>query len=191
MAGSVDVGGPLPSDRAYREHPTAVYRYRAGAQGGLLGGMAMTVVAFVYGLVTGVGVWVPVNLIGATLVRELQGASFEQLQQFDYAAVVAGLLIHITMSVGLGLVFALLLPALPGRPLIWGAVLGPLLFTITSLAVLPIVNDVMARYLDWVSFAVAHVAYGLVLGAWIEHSRRVPAWHAPDAVGRPVEPDAP
>src|SRR5512141_943937 len=99
--------------------PALVYPYSAGLFGGLLGGLAMIPVALAYGLLSGDGVWYPVNLIAATLVRSWQGASAAQLEQFSLTGLILGLLIHLVMSIGLGLAFAVLLPTFPGTPIVW------------------------------------------------------------------------
>jgi len=161
----------LPEDSV----PAWVYPYKVGVTGGALGGLVMVAVAIMYGIFSGRGVWLPVNLIGATLVRDLQGASIETLSQFSSAALVAGLLLHAAISVGLGFVFAVLLPTMPGPPMIWSLTVGPLLWSIASLLVLPALNPVMAEHVEEGSFFVAHVVYGIVLGWWIP---RTPKIHA-------------
>ena len=153
--------------------PAMVHTYRAGLVGGLLGGLAMVAVALIYGVLAGT-VWLPVNLIGATVVRELQTAPPDVLSTFQPAALVAGLVIHLALSAFLGLVFALLLPTLPGPPILWSIVIGPALWGIASLLVLPAVNPVMAEYVDVPSFFLAHLVYGLVLGWWIARSPKIP-----------------
>ncbi len=150
--------------------PEWVYPYPAGAVGGFLGGVAVAVVGGGYGLISGIGPWLPVNVVAATLMRGMQEYSPEALRQFDLLALIVGLLIHMAMSVGLGVMFSFILPALPGRPLYWGPVIGPLLWVGASVAALPILNPVMAREVEWVSFAIANVAYGVVLGWWIDRT---------------------
>ncbi len=153
--------------------PEWVYPYQVGLIGGALGGLAMVVVALLYGLLSGRGLWLPVNLIGATLVRDLQGAPIEVLSQFNLAALIVGLALHAGISVGLGFVFALLLPTMPGPPLIWSLTVGPLLWSIASLLTLPAINPIMAEHVDEFSFFVAHIVYGLVLGEWVAHQKKV------------------
>ena len=152
--------------------PATVYPYTAGLIGGAFGGMAMVVVALVYGLING-SVWLPVNLIGAALVRDLQGASLGTLSQFNFAALMAGLALHTVLSVGLGLIFALLLPTMPGPPIVWSLTVGPLLWGLAGLITLPIIDPVMEQYVDKPSFFVAHLVYGLVLGWWVSRTPRI------------------
>lgn len=153
--------------------PAERYAYSAGAVGGLLGSAAMVVVALVYGVMSGAGVWFPVNLIGATIVPSLQAAAPTQLAQFHLAALLAGLSFHVTLSVLLGLLYAILLPTLPGRPEMWAVLVGPLLWFAAMFTILPVINPVMQQYVHVGSFAVAHVAYSLILGWWIARSPKL------------------
>lgn len=151
-----------------------VYPYRVGLIGGALGGLAMVGVALVYGVLTN-RLWLPINLIGATLVRDLQAAPIEKLLEFNATALVIGLALHAALSVGLGFVFALLLPTMPGHPLFWSLTVGPLLWTVASLVTLPALNPAMAQNVDVPSFFIAHLVYGLVLGWWIARSPKIRA----------------
>jgi hypothetical protein len=155
--------------------PEWVYPYRAGVVGGALGGLAMIGVAGLYGLLTGVGLWLPVNLIGATLVRSLQDIPLERLAQFNLEALVIGLILHAFLSITLGLIFAALLPTLPGSPVVWSIVIGPLLWTIASVMILPMINPAMAQHVDHFSFFVAHAVYSVVLGLQIARTPKVRA----------------
>ncbi|MGH2621759.1 MAG: hypothetical protein ACRDHG_14490, partial [Anaerolineales bacterium] len=73
----------------------------------------------------------------------------------------------------LGVLFSFLLPALPGRPLFWGPVIGPLLWVGASVAALPVINPAMSANLEIISFAIANVLYGLLLGWWIDRTPMV------------------
>ena len=151
--------------------PEWVYPYPAGIIGGLLGAAAVALVGIGYCLITPtVGIWLPVNVVAATLLRDLQAQSTQVLSQFNFLALVVGLAIHVTISIGLGEVFSFILPALPGRPLYWGPVIGPLLWVGATFAVLPILNPRMAADVEWVSFGLANVLYGLILGWWIDRT---------------------
>jgi hypothetical protein len=155
--------------------PSHVYPYSVGLSGGLLGGLAMVPVAVAYGFISGRGVWFPVNLIAATLIRTWQRSSVDQLIRFSLAGLIAGLLIHLLMSVALGFTFATVLPTLPGSPIFWAFVVGPILWAGAIFAGLPIFNPVMAAHVDWLSFAFANVFYSLVLGLWVARSPKIPA----------------
>lgn len=155
--------------------PALIYPYSVGVAGGLLGGLAMVPVALVYGVLSGRGVWYPVNLIAATLIRSWQGVPLDQLMRFSLIGLIAGLVIHLLMCVVLGLTFAALLPTLPGSPIFWAFVVGPILWAGAIFAGLPLFNAVMAQHVDWLSFAIANIVYSLVLGLWVVRSSKIPA----------------
>lgn len=161
------------SERAEPSVPEWVYPYKVGLGGGALGGLAMVAVALAYGLWSGQGIWLPVNLIGATIVRDLQTATIETLSQFNLAALIAGLVLHAILSIGLGFVFAVLLPTMPGPPIMWSLTVGPLLWSIASLLILPAINPVMAQNVEVSSFFIAHLVYGLVIGWYVTRQPKI------------------
>ena len=153
-------------------YPEWVYPYSAGILGGLIGGLGVAAVGLGYGVYSG-NVWLPVNVVGAALLRSMQNQSADALGLFDPAALIAGLVIHALMSITLGLMFAFLLPALPGRPLYWGPVIGPLLWVGAYVAALPLINPVMVRNLEIISFTLANILFGILLGWWIDRTPMV------------------
>jgi hypothetical protein len=153
--------------------PEWVYPYPAGVIGGLIGGLGVSIVGVGYGLISGAGIWLPVNLVAAVLLRGMQAQPLAELGRFDPLALAVGLALHAGVSIAVGLMFTFLLPALPGRPLYWGPVIGPLLWVGASIAVLPVFNPVMAANLELTSFALANVLYGLLLGWWIDRTPMV------------------
>jgi uncharacterized membrane protein YccF (DUF307 family) len=78
----------------------------------------------------------------------------------------------------INLLFAMLLPTLPGRPAPWSLVVGPLLWFGATLVLLPQINPIMSQLLDWPSFALANLVYGLVLGLWVASTPKVRAEQA-------------
>ncbi len=174
MIGNIRIGD------ASRElgYPTHVYPYTAGLVGGMAGGLAMIVPALAYGVLSGRGIWYPVNLVAATVMRGMQLMTPAQLAGFNPLALVAGLAIHLGLAAGLGFLFAVLLPMLPGRPVLWALVVGPLLWFSATLIALPQLNPVMSQLLDWSSFALANGVYGLAMGGWVMYTPRVEAHRA-------------
>lgn len=170
---------PIPTLAPAQEvvWPEWVYPYPAGIIGGLLGGAAIAVVGVIYGLISGIGPWLPINLVAATVLRNLQFQPLEALKNFDLLALIVGAVIHILMSVTLGLMFSFILPALPGRPLYWGPVIGPLLWVAATIAALPIINPIMAAHVEWVSFGIGNILYGLALGWWIDRTPMIHVEH--------------
>ncbi len=155
--------------------PAEVYSYRAGLVGGTVAGAVMTLVMAGWGAVTGMGIWLPVNLIAATVLLGLRGESLEMLAQFHLAGAVVGTLIHFGISITLGFLFATLLPTLPGSAFGWALVVGPILWFTAQYLALPLVNPRMEALVHIPSFFIAHVAYSLTLGWWVARTPKVPA----------------
>ena len=80
------------------------------------------------------------------------------------------------MALALGLVFAVMLPALPWNPVFWALAVGPVLWATAIFAWLPLINPVMAKYIDLPSFAIANIIYSLVLGFWVIKTPKIAAW---------------
>jgi hypothetical protein len=156
-------------------YPAHVYPYAAGIVGGAIGGVAMIVPAVIYGFLSGKGIWYPVNLVAATFMREMQGMALQELTAFAPSWLAVGLVTHLTVASSIGLIFALLLPTLPGRPVLWALIVGPLLWFGATIIVLPQINPVMSQLLDWPSFAAANIVYGLVMGLWVAATPEVDA----------------
>ncbi len=155
--------------------PSHVYPLRAGVIGGALGGAVMALIAMIYGALWLGSPWLPINVVAATVLRDLQAASPAELAQFNANALIVGGILHALLSIGLGTLFALLLPTMPGSPIIWALTVGPLLWIIATVITLPLVNPLGARVIDWPSFIVAHLAYGLVMGLYVAHTPKVRA----------------
>ncbi len=155
--------------------PAYVYPYTAGIVGGLLGGIGMALVGLFYGLISGHGPWYPVNLVAAAVIPGMGTMTVQGLQQFSALALFVGLVIHLLVAAGVGLLFALLLPTLPGRADVWAILIGPILWFSSTLILLPSINPQMSRLLDWPSFAIANIVYGMVMGTWVTHTPRVHA----------------
>ena len=155
--------------------PSHVYPLRAGFIGGALGGVAMALAAAIYGAIWRGSPWLPVNVVAATFLRDLQSASPEQLAQFNMNALIVGGLMHGLLSLSLGVLFVLLLPTLPGTPVFWAITVGPLLWVVATVITLPLINPLGERIIDWPSFIVAHLAYGLVLGFYVVRTPKVRA----------------
>jgi hypothetical protein len=88
-----------------------------------------------------------------------------ELGKFHLSLFVTALLIHAAMSVVFGLLYGVLLPTLPevARPLAWGGLLAPVLWTGVSFSVMGIVNPVLAKGVNWPWFIVSQFVFGAIL----------------------------
>jgi len=153
--------------------PEKVHPYSAGAKGGLIGGIVMAGTALLYGVLSGRGVWYPINLLAAMVIPPLVDASAAQMQQFHPGALVAATLIHGVASIGVGLMFGVLLPTLPRSPVLWGGVIAPLLWTGGIHAFVGVLNPALERFVDWKWFLASQFAYGLTVGLVVIRSEKI------------------
>lgn len=162
-----------PGRPGYRfQLPEKVHPISAGVKGGLLGGLVMPLPALAWGILSGHGPWYPVNLLAGMV---LPGAENRDLEEFHLTLLVAGAVIHAVNSVVFGLLYGVLLPTLPEipRPLAWGGLLMPLLWTAVSFSVMNSVNPVLARGVSWEWFIVSQFIFG-VAAAGVVLRQRVP-----------------
>ena len=77
------------------------------------------------------------------------------------------------MSVGVGLLFGIILPTLPKSPVFWGGVVGPLLWTGAIHSFMGVLNPVMEQHVDWPWFVASQFVYGLTVGIVVVRSEKI------------------
>jgi len=154
-----------PGEEGHRVRiPVAVQPISAGIKGGIVGGAAMAIVALIYGAVMQRSLWYPVNLLAAVAIPRMAEASLDELRAFDLTALTIGIVAHGLISILAGLLYAVILPMLARRHMLWGGLVAPLLWTGGLWAVLGIVNPVLDARVDWTWFIVSQIVYGLAAG---------------------------
>ena len=143
---------------------------RHGAVGGLIGGMVMAMVAMLYTLVAQGDLLAPLKQMGATFFRSDSGSA---------GSLIAGLMLHMMMSVALGIIFALIVRGRAtgfGQLIVAGMIFIAVEWAIARFVVLPIVDQPLVATFGASGGIIAHAMYGAVLGLWL-------AWKvAPHAV---------
>ncbi|REK10230.1 MAG: hypothetical protein DWQ37_16615 [Planctomycetota bacterium] len=149
--------------------PEKVHPISAGIKGGILGGIIMPLPAMLYGLISGKGIWLPLNLLAGMVLPGVDEMSVEALGQFNLTLAIVGLLIHATNSVTFGLLYGVLLPTLPpiSKPLAWGALLMPLLWTVAAFLTTAMFNSQVRELVDWPWFVVSQFIFGVVVALFV------------------------
>lgn len=153
--------------------PLKIYPISAGVKGGLAGGVAMAILAMLYGAVFFHSVWYPINLIAGSLYDAPAIPTTQELLQFRLMWFVFGLAMHITMCLLVGLLYGAMLPMLPTRPIVLGGIIGPLLWTGLLYHILGYINPLLDKEINWVWFAVSQVAFGVVAGLVVVRQNKV------------------
>jgi len=145
--------------------PEDVYPITAGLRGGIAGGVAMAIPALLWGLFSNHGLWYPVNLLAGMVLPKVGQMSVLELEQFDAWLLLAGVVIHVAMSVVFGLIYGVLLPTLPSVSLAmaWAALLAPLVWTGISYTLMGIVNPGLLAGVSWPWFILSQLVYGVAM----------------------------
>jgi hypothetical protein len=185
----------VPGMPGYRfQLPLQVHPISAGVKGGIAGGLVMPIPALAYGLLSGHGIWFPINLLAGIVVPGISGMAEAELERFHLGALILAIFLHATLSVTFGLLFGVIsptLPPLPGAPLIAGGVLMPLLWTGFCYGFMGIINPLLQEHVSWPWFITSQVVYGLVMSFVVIQIHKVPVPPVGSGPSTPVgSPDA-
>ncbi len=144
--------------------PIEIHPISAGVKGGLAGSVAMAILAVLYGVVKQGSVWYPINLLAAGASSRIAALPLEGLRQFHANALLLATVIHLLTSVMVGVLYGVMLPMFPRRPIVLGGVIAPLLWTGLLHASLQMVNPTLEAHIDWPWFVVTQIGFGVVAG---------------------------
>lgn len=133
-----------------------------GALAGMAGGMVMAMWSMIVLWLNGSGFWRPLNLIAHTFWRDSPLDA-----KFCFSAALAGLVIHMMMSMMVGVVFALGVQRIHGGLAAvtgLGMIVGIMMWLVMQYGVWRMVDaDAAMAFTPWV-FAVGHAMFGAVTG---------------------------
>jgi uncharacterized membrane protein YhaH (DUF805 family) len=83
---------------------------------------------------------------------------------------------HAAVSITFAVLLALTARRLPeiSRPVAWGALLMPVLWTAYSYGLMDVVNPVLARQVDWPWFVASQFVFGIAASIVVARSEKVP-----------------
>jgi len=150
-----------------------VHPYWTGIYGGLAGAVAMAAVAMLFGLLSQGSIWYPINLLAAGIVTSLAGAPVEQLRKFSEAGLIAGTLIHGTISILVGALYAIALPMFPHGASWRSGLVTPLLWSGLVASTLNLINPTLNKRIDWIWFVGSQIAFGLAASQVIARTAKI------------------
>ena len=156
--------------------PLMVHPISAGIKGGLLGGIVMPIPALLWGQLSGHGIWYPINLLAGMVVPGLEDRPLAALEQFNSMAFAFAAVVHVVTSLILGLMYGVLLPALPsirGGQFVWGGILMPLLWTGASYGLMGVVNPLLQKRVDWPWFIASQFLFGIVTAVVVMRTEQI------------------
>jgi len=153
--------------------PVEIYPYSAGIKGGLAGSVAMALLACLYGLLSHTSIWYPINLLASIVYAESNRLPMAHLTAFHPTLLVVAALIHIVASVLVGLLYGVMLPMFPRRPIILGGLIAPLVWSGLLYTSLGVINPLMDKLIDWKWFVASQIGFGIVAGLVVVRQQRV------------------
>lgn len=154
--------------------PLEIYPISAGVKGGLAGSVAMAVLAVLYGIISGRGMWYPINLLSAGLFPAR--TTIAQIAAFHWDALMIASVIHLVCSVLVGLLYGATLPMFPRRPILLGGLIAPILWTGLIHSILEALDPVLNQRIDWLWFVLSQIGFGIVAGIVVSRQERIRTW---------------
>ncbi len=159
----------------HRAHiPTEIHPYRVGVLGGLVGAVVMAIMACAYGRIVLGSIWYPINLMAAVGVPTLAELPLDALKDFRLDGLIVGSIAHLSISVSVGLLYAVMVPMFPRKQeWFWGGIAVPLIWTGLIFATLRMVSPQLQAGIDWPWFVACQVGFGLACGYVVFKSGKV------------------
>ena len=95
------------------------------------------------------------------------------LEQFNVGGLFTALGIHLSMSIMVGLVLAMMLPMAIKFPRVFSIVVAPLTWSLITYAAMGVLDPTLERWVNWYWFVGSQVAFGAVAGFFIARSERI------------------
>jgi len=163
---------PIAPDQVRAWLPVHTYPVSAGVKGGWAGGIAMAVLACAYGLLKAGSIWYPINLLAATIYAQSLRLGPEQLSSFHLDSFALAVLLHVIGSTLVGLLYGVMLPMFPRRPIVLGGLIAPVLWSGLLYTIMGLLNPLLAERIDWWWFMASQIAFGVVAGIVVVRQER-------------------
>jgi hypothetical protein len=141
--------------------------------GGITGGIAMVIPAVIYSLIRFHSLWYTINLLGGMGAYGNRNPSTAELSEFHLSVFAIAVVIHLTTSLLVGLLYGALLPVWPKHPVLLGGIIAPVLWTGWLHSILSIVNPFFNARISWPWFAASQLLFGLVAGYTVTKRGRI------------------
>jgi len=179
---------PLAPEQVRAWLPIETYPISAGVRGGLAGSVAMAALACLYGLLKTGSIWYPINLLAAVVYAPSEVPSAAQLNAFHPGIFFLAVILHLTGSTLVGLLYGAMLPMFTRRPIVLGGLIAPALWSGLLYSIMGIINPVLASHIDWGWFTASQVAFGVVAGLVVmRHSRVLTRENVPFVIRAGIE----
>ena len=161
--------------------PLEVYPIKAGVKGGMAGSVAMAVLAVMYGMISGRGMWYAINVLAAGFFPGRHPMA--QIGSFQWDSLLIASVLHLLLSISVGLLYGATLPMLPRHPILLGGLVAPILWSGLVHSFVELIDPQLDQQIDWLWFVLSQVGFGIVAGVVVSRQQRVlTRQHLPFAV---------
>jgi hypothetical protein len=161
--------------------PLEIYPISAGVKGGLAGSVVMAFLAVLYGIISRRSMWYAINVLAAGFFPG--GHDAAQIGAFHWDSILIASVIHLLISLLVGLLYGAMLPMFPRHPIVLGGLVAPVLWSGVVHAVVEFIDPLLNQRIDWAWFLLSQVGFGIVAGIVVSQQERVRTWqHLPFAI---------
>ncbi|MCU1301019.1 MAG: hypothetical protein JWQ87_1303 [Candidatus Sulfotelmatobacter sp.] len=161
--------------------PLEVYPIRAGVKGGMAGSVAMAVLAVMYGIISRRGMWYAINVLAAGFFPGRHPLA--QIGAFQWDSLLIASVLHLLVSLSVGLLYGATLPMLPRHPIVLGGLVAPILWSGLVHSFIELIDPTLNQQIDWLWFVFSQIGFGIVAGIVVSRQQRVPTrQHLPFAI---------
>jgi hypothetical protein len=133
----------------------------------------MAVLACAYGVLKVGSIWYPINLLAGAVYSESLKLGPEQLKLFHADSFLIALGLHALLSTLVGLLYGVMLPMFPQRPIVLGGLIAPVLWSGLLYTMLGLLNPLLEKHINWYWFTASQVAFGVVAGLVVVRQTRM------------------
>jgi hypothetical protein len=164
---------PLAEEQARAWLPVETYPISAGIKGGLAGSVAMAILACAFGLLKFGSIWYPINLLSGGISDLALSWTPAEMNSFHLVTFALAAVLHLSVSLLVGLLYGAMLPMFARRPILLGGLLAPVLWSGLLYSILNILDPLLQQRIDWYWFVASQVAFGVVAGLIVLRQHRV------------------
>jgi hypothetical protein len=147
----------------------------------MAGSVAMAFLAVMYGIISGRGMWYAINVLAAGFFPGRHALA--QIGTFQWDSLLIASVLHLLISLSVGLLYGATLPMLPRHPILLGGLIAPVLWSGLVHSLVELIDPILNQQIDWVWFVLSQVGFGIVAGIVVSRQQRIPTrQHLPFAL---------